>query len=154
MPFLAHLSKRLTGELIVYRHASIVHQLFQTTSPQKPLGQLKPNFLWSLHWSEKQQFLRMVTVTWPRWPPCPYMVKTFKNLLLQNRTTDDLESWYAALGTQVLQIPSNDDLTLTFDLFMQRSSLVPFALYGKMLKWWITQKLLKSMIEKLIYIVN
>ena len=45
----------------------------------------------------------MVLVTWPRWPPCPYMVKTFKNLLLQNRKSYDLETWYAALGTQALQ---------------------------------------------------
>ena len=27
----------------------------------------------------------MVAVCWPRWLPRPYMVKTFKNLLLQNR---------------------------------------------------------------------
>ena len=30
------------------------------------------------------------------------MVKTLKNLLLRNRKADDLESWYAASGTQVL----------------------------------------------------
>ena len=29
---------------------------------------------------------KMVAGHWPRWPPCPYMVKTFKNLLL---TTED-----------------------------------------------------------------
>ena len=28
--------------------------------------------------------------------------KTFKNLLLQNQWTDGLETWYVALGTQVL----------------------------------------------------
>ena len=39
----------------------------------------------------------MVLVTWPRWPPCPYMVKTIKNLLLQNQLTNDLETWYVAL---------------------------------------------------------
>ena len=31
------------------------------------------------------------------------MVKTFKNLLLQNRKSYDLETWHAALGTQALQ---------------------------------------------------
>ena len=41
-------------------------------------------------------------VTPPIWPPCLYMVKTVKNLLLWNQTADDLESWYAASGTQVL----------------------------------------------------
>ena len=45
----------------------------------------------------------MVQVTWPRWPPCPYMVKTFKNLLLQNQKTYDLETWHVALGTQAPQ---------------------------------------------------
>ena len=44
----------------------------------------------------------MVQVTWPRWPPCPYMVKTFKNLL-QNQKSYDLETWHVALGTQALQ---------------------------------------------------
>ena len=33
-------------------------------------------------------------------PPCPYMVKTFKNLLLQNLKSCDLETWHVALGTQ------------------------------------------------------
>ena len=45
----------------------------------------------------------MVHVTWPRWPRFPYMVKTFKNLLLQNQKSYDLETWHVALGTQVLQ---------------------------------------------------
>ena len=45
----------------------------------------------------------MVQVTWPRWPPCPYMVKTFKNLLLQNQKSYDLETWHVAFGTQALQ---------------------------------------------------
>ena len=41
--FLAHLSRRLMGELIVYqslRRTSPVHPQFQTSSPLKPLGQL------------------------------------------------------------------------------------------------------------------
>ena len=28
----------------------------------------------------------------------PYVVKTFKKLLLQNQKADDLETWYVALG--------------------------------------------------------
>ena len=36
-------------------------------------------------------------------PPCPYMVKTFKNLLLQNQKFYELETWHVALGTQALQ---------------------------------------------------
>ena len=41
----------------------------------------------------------MVTVRQPRWPPCPYMVKTFKNLLLHNRGCLGAESLYKSLGT-------------------------------------------------------
>ena len=44
----------------------------------------------------------MIWVTWPRWPPCPYMVKTLKNLLLQNQLTNDLETWYVALCMWIL----------------------------------------------------
>ena len=33
--------------------------------------------------------------------PGPYMVKTFKNLLLRNQEAGDLETWYTASGTQV-----------------------------------------------------
>ena len=57
------------------------------------------------------------------------MVKPLKNLLLKNRTADDLETWHAAYGTQVLQyqIPSNDDPRFTFDLFTQTSILFPYA---------------------------
>ena len=72
------------------------------TSPLKLLGQLKPNYMWSLHGVGKQKFVHNVWVTWPRWPPCPYMAKTFENLLLKNRMADNLETWYAALGTRVL----------------------------------------------------
>ena len=45
----------------------------------------------------------MVQVTWPRWPPCPYMVKTFKNLLLQNQKAYDFETWHEASRNGALQ---------------------------------------------------
>ena len=50
---LAHLSRRLIGELIVYqwsgvlRTSSVVRNA-QTSSSQKPLGRSKPNFMWTL----------------------------------------------------------------------------------------------------------
>ena len=34
---------------------------------------------------------------------CPYMVKTLKNLLLQNWKSYDLETWHVALGAQAVQ---------------------------------------------------
>ena len=65
-PFLAHLSRRLTGELIGYpwirrpsvRRPSVVRRPhFQTSSPLKSLGQSKPNFMWSLLWKGEQKFI-------------------------------------------------------------------------------------------------
>ena len=53
-----------------------VRQHFQTSSPLKPLGQLNSNFIWRLLRMGERQFVQMFLVTWPRWPPCPYMVKT------------------------------------------------------------------------------
>ena len=47
--FLAHLSRRLIGELIVYPCSGVVVVVvvhnFKTSSPPKPLGQSKPNFM-------------------------------------------------------------------------------------------------------------
>ena len=42
----------------------------------------------------ERKIAKMVAVRWPRWLPRPYMVKTFKNLLLQNRK---------CLGAELLQ---------------------------------------------------
>ena len=42
------------------------------------------NFVWRLLVTWKLKFVDMMLVTWPRWPPCPYMVIALKNLLLQN----------------------------------------------------------------------
>ena len=55
---------------------SVVRQHFQTSSPLKPLGQLNSNFIWRLLRMGEQKFVQMVLVTWPRWPPRSYMVKT------------------------------------------------------------------------------
>ena len=53
------------------------------------------------------------------------MLKTFKNLLLRNQETADLETWYTALDTQVLSNSSNDDPGLTMTIFMTWSNLFP-----------------------------
>ena len=71
---LAHLSRRLMGELIVYqslRRPSVrpsvrrpsVRQHFQTSSPLKPLGQLNSNFIWRLLRMWERKFVQMVLVT-------------------------------------------------------------------------------------------
>ena len=64
--FLAHLSRRLTGELIVcpcsgVRRPSSVgvrrRSQFQRSSPLKPLGQSKPNFMWSILRKGERKFI-------------------------------------------------------------------------------------------------
>ena len=62
--FLAHLSRRLTGELIVYPCSGVgvvvvvvVVHTFQTSSPLKPLGQSKPNFMRSILRKGEQKFV-------------------------------------------------------------------------------------------------
>ena len=86
--------------------------------------------------------VQTVLVTWPRWPPCPYMVETLKNLLLQNQKADDLETWCAASGVRVLPVCSNDDPRLTLTHFMEGQIWSLMLLYGKKVKQWIFQKLL------------
>ena len=79
-----------------------VCQHIQTSSSLKPLGRLKPNFMWNPYGMGERSFVQTVQVTWPGWPPCPYRVKSFKNFLLRNQTADYLECWYAASGAKVL----------------------------------------------------
>ena len=55
------------------------------------------------------------------------MVKTFKNLLLQNQKSYDLETWHVALGTQALQSFINDDPGLTLTYLTAGSNLVLYA---------------------------
>ena len=47
----------------------------------------------------ERKIAKMVAACWPRWPLRPYMVKTFKNLLLQNRECLGAEPLQESLGT-------------------------------------------------------
>ena len=47
----------------------------------------------------ERKIAKMVAVRRPRWPPCPYMVKTFKNLLLHNQGCLGAESLHKSSGT-------------------------------------------------------
>ena len=62
------------GHLLTLASLSSIHT-FQSSSSLKPLGQSKWNFMWSLHETGEGKFDREIWVTWPRWPPRPYMVK-------------------------------------------------------------------------------
>ena len=76
-----------------------VHSKIQTGFSQKLLCRSEPNFVWELSGTRKWKFDDMMLVTWPRWPPRPYMVKKLQNLLLWNQQADFHETWYVALGT-------------------------------------------------------
>ena len=58
--------------------------------------------------------VQIVYVIWPRWPSCPYLIKTFKNPLHWNQNADDLETWYATLITQVCLMVALDVLDLFY----------------------------------------
>ena len=72
---------------------------FQATSP---LSQFCSNSIWSHLRVGKQKIAKIVTVHWPRWPPCPYLVKTFKNLLLQKQECLGAESLHKSSGPRGL----------------------------------------------------
>ena len=59
--------------------------------------------MWSLLRLGEWKIAKMVTVHWPRWLPCPYMVKTLKNLLLQNQISPGALSLHKSSGTGDLQ---------------------------------------------------
>ena len=67
------------------------------TSPLKPLSQFRSNFICSHLRVGRQKIAKIVAVQYPRWLPCPYMVKTFKNLL-QNRECLGAESLHKSSG--------------------------------------------------------
>ena len=111
------------------------------TSPLKPLDQCCSNFMWSLLLTGEKRLQKMVVIHRPKWLPCPYMVKTFKNLLLQNQISPGLLSLHKLWGTGDLQKLLNGDPMLTFDLFTSKSNLLSrafvWAIYiymGKMLR--------------------
>ena len=89
----------LLWSLAVCRRPSVHPHLWTTFS--ETLGQFSSNF-WSFLLKGDWKFVQMVMVRWSRWPPCPYMTKTLKNLLLRNQESFRAESWYPALWTQDL----------------------------------------------------
>ena len=64
-------------------------QHFKTSFPKTTLGQLKPNFLLSLHGILGWKFVQMFRVTWPRWLPGSYMVKVWK----KNPSSEPRSRW-------------------------------------------------------------
>ena len=119
---------------------------FSNIFSSEDTGPIEVRFYVAALWVGGTRLLQTVMVTWPRWPPCPYMVKTLKNLLW-NQKADDLETWYAALGTQVLPNSFKWWSWVDLDLFYGKVKFGPICFcMGKKVKQWIFQKLLSSMI--------
>ena len=69
------------------------------------------------------------------------MAKTFKNLLLQNPKSFDLETWHAALGSQI-SINEDPGLTLTYFmesfLFSRCTKLIfQLIILGSIMGFWL-----------------
>ena len=60
------------------RRRSLRFNSFKLLFLVKPLGWLKPHFLWSLNGKGERMSVQMVQITKSIWPTCPYMVKSFK----------------------------------------------------------------------------
>ena len=74
----------------------------------------------------EQKFVQMVQVTSPRWPPCPYMVKTLKSSSRTERLMTlkvDMQHWVL----EYYQVCSDDAPRLTLTYFMARSNFVLYA---------------------------
>ena len=116
------------------------------TSPLKPLSQFCSNFIWSLLRVGERKIAKMVTVHWPRWPPRPYMVKTFKNLLLPKLLKElsyiDVWPFYGKVKFASLCICMGK--TFKNLLLQNRACLMAESLHissgsgglPKLLKWW------------------
>ena len=112
-----------------------------TSSPLWPL-------IWSLLRLVERKIAKMVAVRWPRWSPCPYMVKSFKNLLFQNQGFLGAESLHKSSVTgglpKILKWWSYIDVW-PFDGKVEVASLCvcmgPIHLYEKCWKFQTTSPL-------------
>ena len=82
--------------------------------------------MWIIHGMGEQKFVQMVQVTWPRWPPCPYMVKHYK-IFSGTKRPMTLKVDIQHRVREYCQICSNDAPGLTLIYFTARSNLVPYA---------------------------
>ena len=77
--------RRLSSVVVVRRpHSSNIFS-------SETIGPIKVRFNMEPPWDGGTKvFSNHPQVTWPRWPPCPYMVKTLTSILLWNQKADDL----------------------------------------------------------------
>ena len=96
-----------------------VCQHFQTSSPQKPLGQSKSNFIWSLHGiGERKTNMAAMPI---------YGKKTLKIFFSGTKWPMTLKLGMQHWVLKYYQVSSNDDPGLTLTYFTARSNLVPYV---------------------------
>ena len=72
---------------------------------------------------------------WTRWPPCPYMVKILKNLLIQNQESFEAESWYIIEDSSSTKYVQMMIVVWPLTFFTARSNLHLYRfVWGKKLK--------------------
>ena len=134
--------KFITCELIELRQSYLVYRFFRSCtgflgwwpySTGRPLlyvcnalstfsnisettGPIEANLIWSFCEMWEQKFVQMVLVTWPGWPPCPYMAKSLTLSGTKRPMTWKLREYY--------QVCSNDNTELTLTYFKARSNLL------------------------------
>ena len=104
---------------------------FSNIFSSETTGPIEAKFHMQLPWDGRTKVCSMVLVPWPRWPPCPYMVKTLK----KSSSPEPKSRWPWILEHQVVKyyhVCSNDDHGLTLTYFTAMSNLFPYAfVWGK-----------------------
>ena len=105
--FLAHLSRRLNGELIGYpwiRRPSVVRPFtFSNVFSSETVWPIIAKFYVEPPWEGGTKVYINGPGHMTKMAAMPIYGKTLKNLLLQNQKSYDLETWHVASGTQALQ---------------------------------------------------
>ena len=127
-----------------FRRATLSCDSSYQTSSLKPLGWLKPNFIWSLLGMGGTKVCSNGLGHMTKMAAKPIYCK---NLLLQVQKADDLETWYAASAAQVLPNLFKWWHLVDLDLFYSCQIWSHMVLCGKKIKQWIFQKLLSSLFE-------
>ena len=118
----------------------------------------------------------MMLVTWPRWQPCPYMVKTLQKSSSPEQMADFHETWYVASGTpahsSLFKWWPLSDLDLFYSkvkfgylgfsigksencwFFQNICSLWPETNWKKEHMWVLKVKVISWPLSKVIYIQN
>ena len=106
----------------------VVCQHFQTSSLLKPLGRLKPNFIWSLLKIGERKFFPNGHGHMTKMAAMPIYGKNLKKIFFSGtKRPMTLKLYMQHRVLKYYQIYSNDDPGLTLTYFTTRSNLVPYA---------------------------